>query len=169
MKIFKVGIIGAGTMGKRMISLMNNHPAFLCSGLYDLAPEAIEQINKLFPDITVYASAEELIAARENYCIYIASPPASHIRYMEACFDHDKAVFCEKSLSTSYQESKTMVEKAMSGNRVVAVNFPFASSPSLRNILQNIHEIGDVEAIDIVMRFKSWPRPWQMDANWLAQ
>lgn len=168
MKIFKFGIIGAGTMGKRMMLLMNNHPAFFCSGIYDPSSESMEQIRKLFPEIKTYTSADELIAATTTDCIYIASPPASHIRYMEACFNLNKAVFCEKPLSTSYQESEAMIKKAISGNHVVAVNFPFASAPSLQNIIQNINAIGGIEAIDIVIRFKSWPRPWQVNAEWLA-
>lgn len=163
-----IGIIGAGTMGQRMLSLMTSHPSFKCVGIYDQSADLTSEIGKSYPELRVSRTPEELISDSSIECVYIASPPASHIAYMHKCFDSGKAVFCEKPLCVSQAEGLSALKRVKLENLLVAVNFPFATTPSLQHILKSKEKIGNINAIDIEIRFKTWPRPWQTNATWLG-
>ena len=106
-----------------------------------------------------------MIAASD--CVYVASPPASHLGHARAALAAGRSFFGEKPLSVDVADARAFVAEA--GTRG-AVNFPFASSfavAALRDWLDK-GEIGTPQRIDIEVGFKGWPRPWQADAvAWL--
>jgi predicted dehydrogenase len=109
--------------------------------------------------------AAEVIATSE--CVYIASPPASHLAHARAALAEGKAVFCEKPLSNDVMDARSFVDQA--GDRG-AVNFPFASSPAAAAIRNWMDEdvVGTPHRVAIEVGFAAWPRPWQADAaSWL--
>jgi len=111
------------------------------------------------------ADAAAVIAASD--CVYIASPPASHLDHARAALAAGKSFFGEKPLAIDVADARAFVAQA--GDRG-AVNFPFASSPAVATIKDWIEggEIGTPRRIEIEVGFAAWPRSWQMDAaGWL--
>ncbi len=162
-----IGIIGAGIMGERMLNaILRQDPATLhACGIWDPAPAALQRMRKGFPQVGQMSDAAGLIAASD--CVYIASPPASHLAHARAALAAGKTVFCEKPLSTDVADARAFVAQA--GDRG-AVNFPFASSPAVAAIRNWIDagSIGTLQRIVIEVGFAAWPRPWQVDAaGWL--
>jgi predicted dehydrogenase len=162
-----IGIIGAGIMGERMLNaILQQAPDLLhACGIWDPAPAAMQHMEKTFPQVPRMADAADLIAASD--CVYIASPPASHLQHARAALAAGKSVFCEKPLSVDVADARAFVAEA--GGRG-AVNFPFASSPAVVMLKSWIDkgEIGTPTRIEIEVAFANWPRSWQMDAaGWL--
>jgi predicted dehydrogenase len=162
-----IGIIGAGIMGERLLNaILQQDPALVrASGIWDPAPEAMQRMEKTFPQVPRLADAASIIAASD--CTYIASPPASHLPHARAALAAGKSVFCEKPLAVDVADAVAFVAEA--GDRG-AVNFPFASSPAVGTIRRWIEsgEVGVPKRIAIEVGFAKWPRPWQMDAaGWL--
>jgi predicted dehydrogenase len=162
-----IGIIGAGIMGERLLNaILQQDPALVrASGIWDPAPEAMQRMEKTFPQVPRLADAASIIAASD--CTYIASPPASHLPHARAALAAGKSVFCEKPLAVDVADAVAFVAEA--GDRG-AVNFPFASSPAVATIRRWIEsgEVGVPKRIAIEVGFAKWPRPWQMDAaGWL--
>src|SRR5476649_216774 len=91
-----IGIIGAGIMGERMLTaILQQDPALLhACGIWDPAPAAMQRMAKTLPKVPRLPDAAALIAASD--CVYIASPPASHLQHARAALAADKSVFCEK-------------------------------------------------------------------------
>jgi predicted dehydrogenase len=162
-----IGIIGAGIMGERLLTAIRQQdPTLLhACGIWDPAPAAMQRMERTFPDVPRLADAGAIIAASD--CVYIASPPASHLPHARAALQAGKRVFCEKPLAVDVADARAFVAQA--GDKG-AVNFPFASSPAVATIKSWIDkgEIGTPRRIAIEVGFAKWPRPWQADAvGWL--
>jgi predicted dehydrogenase len=162
-----IGVIGAGIMGERLLSAISQQdPSLLhACGVWDPAPAAMRRMARTFPHVPRMADAAEVIAASD--CVYIASPPASHLDHARAALAAGKSFFGEKPLAVDVADARAFVAQA--GNRG-AVNFPFASSFAVADIRSWIEkgEIGKPQRIAIEVGFATWPRAWQMDAaGWL--
>jgi predicted dehydrogenase len=161
-----IGIIGAGIMGERLLNAIRQQPDLLHTcGIWDPAPAAMQRMERTFPDVPRLADAAAVIAASD--CVYIASPPASHLAHARAALQAGKRVFCEKPLAVDVGDARTFVAQA--GDRG-AVNFPFASSPAVATLKSWIEtgEIGTPQRIEIEVGFAKWPRSWQAGAaGWL--
>jgi predicted dehydrogenase len=162
-----IGVIGAGIMGERLLNAIQqqDRDVLQACGIWDPAPAAMQRMERTFPDVPRLGDAAAVIAASD--CVYIASPPASHLSHARAALQAGKSVFCEKPLAVDVAEARAFVAQA--GDRG-AVNFPFASSPAVAT-LKNWIETGAIGApkrITIEVGFARWPRPWQADAaGWL--
>jgi predicted dehydrogenase len=162
-----LGIVGAGIMGERLLgAALAQAGAFIrIGGIWDPSPDAMARIAAAFPGVPRLADAAAVIAASD--CLYIASPPASHLGHGRAALAEGKAVFCEKPLAVDVADARAFVTEA--GGRG-AVNFPFASSPAVAALQRWIAEgvVGASPRITIEVAFATWPRSWQADAaGWL--
>jgi predicted dehydrogenase len=162
-----LGIIGAGIMGERLLSAIHGAPdsPVRIAAIWDPAPEALARIGAAFPAVPRVADAAAVIAA--SGCVYVASPPASHLGYARAAIAAGRSVFCEKPLAIDLAEARAFVAEAGAAG---AVNFPFASSPGVAAIARWIAEgaIGTPRRLTVAVAFARWPRPWQADAaRWL--
>jgi predicted dehydrogenase len=168
----QIGIIGLGIMGQRMLNSMAAHDGFEVAVAWDPSAEAMDALAKDRPQIRRAGSAEALIADPAIDCVYIASPPTSHLAYAMASFDAGKAVFCEKPLAIDLAEAGQVTERVRKEGRQAAVNFPFASSlagTALREALES-GVLGGVKQVEIELAFAKWPRGWQEGASgWLAR
>jgi len=166
-----IGIIGLGVMGERMLANMTAHGGHRVVAAWDPSPTARARLAEEHPAVDVAPKAEALAADPAIDCIYIASPPASHLSYAALAFAARKAVFCEKPLSVDLAEAQAMTERVERERLPAAVNFPFSSAPAARLILETLGrgEIGRIERVEIKTDFARWPREWQAAASsWLA-
>ena len=164
----RLAIIGAGIMGDRMLSAALSHASdfVTVAAIWDAAPAALDRIDTIMPGAPRSVSAAAAIDAAD--CVYIATPPATHIAYAEQAFAAGRAVFLEKPLATDVSGAQAFINRA-TGQRA-AVNFPFASSLAVERLQQWIAEDPDrtASALDIDVAFATWPRPWQQAAaGWL--
>jgi predicted dehydrogenase len=166
----RLGFIGYGIMGERLLRAAVRHdPAVIAvAGVWDPSSRAMERLSRHFSDVARAASTHELIEASD--CVYIASPPGSHLGHAQRILERGRAVFCEKPLAVDLAEAKAFVSGAESQKARAAVNFPFASSFAVDQIKAWMEEgaVGEVRSLRIEAAFATWPRSWQMDAaSWL--
>jgi predicted dehydrogenase len=162
-----LGIIGAGIMGQRLLNAILDQPPGLVrvAGVWDPAPAAMQRIAAMFPGVEPCADSSSVIDASD--CVYVASPPASHLGYARAAVQAGKSFFGEKPLAVDLAEARAFVDLA--GGRG-AVNFPFASSIGVAALQRWMSEgeIGKPQRVRIDVAFATWPRSWQTDAAaWL--
>ncbi len=166
--MLKLGIIGAGIMGERMLRAALEHAAEIVevTGIWDAAPSALDRLGGMEHSPRA-DSARAVIEGAE--CVYVATPPSSHLDYAEQALASGKAVFLEKPLAVDLAAAQGFVRRH-SGSRI-AVNFPMASSLAVRSLQDWISE-GAVSApggFTIEVAFARWPRGWQQGAaSWLA-
>ena len=158
-----LGVLGAGIMGERLLRAAPGQDAVRIAGVWDPSPEALSRLTAALPGLTVMGSATEVIAASE--CVYVASPPATHLPHARAVLAAGKSLFCEKPLAVDVAESRAFVADAATAR--AAVNFPFASSPAVATLTGWLAGRSSA-AVDIAVDFATWPRGWQgAAAGWL--
>ena len=162
-----LGVIGAGIMGRRMLDavLGQTEPPVRIVALWDPDQAAMDHIASSYPAVPLVEDATAVIAA--SACVYVASPPASHLLHARAALAAGRSVFCEKPLAIDLGEARAFVAEAGCAG---AVNFPFASSAGVAALARWMEEgaVGRPRRLTIEVGFSHWPRPWQADAAaWL--
>ena len=163
-----LGVIGAGIMGERLLRAALDHAGNVVhvSGVWDAAPVALGRLSGRLPGVPQAASAEAVIEGAD--CVYIATPPGTHLRYARAAIAAGRAVFLEKPLAVDLSDAEAFVGGI--GAARVAVNFPFASSPAAARLGEWLRSnvAGAPRGFAIDVQFAAWPRPWQKGAaSWL--
>ncbi|MEE7469104.1 oxidoreductase [Methylobacterium oryzae] len=123
-----LGIIGAGIMGERLLGAIHGaaDSPVRVAAIWDPSPEALDRVGAAFPAVPRVADSAAVVAASD--CVYVASPPASHLGYARAALAAGRSVFCEKPLATDRADARAFVAEAGGAG---AVNLPFASSPGV--------------------------------------
>ncbi len=168
----QIGIISLGVMGQRMLARLVEHPRALALVAWDPNPAAVAEAQKRYPGLRIAATPAEVIGAPALDCVYIASPPASHLAYAHQGFDAGLAVFSEKPLTVDFAAGRRAIARIETESRRAAVNFSLASSPGLAAMTAAVKDgsIGEPERVEIELAFDQWPRTWQAAAGrWLAE
>jgi len=157
-------------MGERLARAAAAHdPGVLAlAGVWDPSPAALERLGRDLPEATRFASVDDLIAASD--CVYVASPPASHVPYARAAVAAGRSVFCEKPLAVDLDQARAFVAEAEQAGARAAVNFPLVSSFAVDQIRAWMADgtAGAPRRVQIEVAFAAWPRPWQAEARgWL--
>lgn len=163
--MFGVGVIGLGIMGRRMAEGFEKDPRFRLISCFDRHPST--EASKL----PLADSAQAVIAHPNVHCVYIATPPSTHLALTQAAAKAGKTVFCEKPLAASVEEAIACMHAVEQSDVLAAVNFIFARSPAALQLQQliNEHALGDIRSAQLTLRFARWPRGWQAGAkSWLA-
>src|SRR5579875_3437049 len=106
--MLRLGIIGAGIMGERLLRAAQEHAAEIVevSGIWDQQGAALDRVGAI-GGVRTAGSAHEVIQGAE--CIYIATPPASHLEYAAQALAAGKAVFLEKPLAVDLAAADAFV------------------------------------------------------------
>ena len=163
--MLKLAVIGGGIMGERLVRAAAALPDLVeIVSVWDVLAEASSRLAAVQPGLAVAASAAAAMRAAD--CVYIATPPASHLGYAETAIGMGKAVFCEKPLAVDLAAACTFLGRHKRAR--MAVNFPFASSLAVAKLSEWMAGIGAAQSLTIDVAFRTWPRPWQQDAaGWL--
>ncbi len=105
----KIGVLGAGHLGKIHIKCIQASDRFELIGFYDPDEETAEAVASSF-NIKRFESAEELIAQVDM--VDIVTPTVSHFDCASIALKHGKHVFIEKPLTTTMDEAKKLIALA---------------------------------------------------------
>ena len=136
-------------------------------GVWDPSEAAMARLADGF----ALKDADAVIEAAD--CVYVATPPSSHIDYARRTLQAGKALFLEKPLSHDMEGSRAFVADVEAADHRAAVNYILASSPAVDQLKTWAKDglVGDtIERITLDVAFAEWPRPWQMAAvDWLGK
>ena len=165
----RLGIIGAGIMGERMLrAALEQEGPVAITAIWDAAAPALDRLAPVLDGLHQVRAASAAAVLEASDCVYVATPPATHLHYAAQALAAGRAVFLEKPLATDTAAAETFT-RAHAGGRV-AVNFPFASSFAVERLRGWLDEGAVSPTCELAIRvaFRAWPRPWQhAAASWL--
>lgn len=170
-----IAIVGVGVMGLRMLERVQAHPRLEVVMVWDANPDIRARMLALHPELGSADTVEQVIATPGLHGLYIATPPAAHMRLSAAAFDVGLSVLCEKPLTVDFDAAHRMIRRIADEQRRAAVNFSLASSTGLAVLQQHFgagsgRPLGALQEVRIDLAFAAWPRPWQMAAGaWLSE
>ncbi len=166
-----MAIIGLGIMGTRMMSSLTSSNKFRLVAAWDPSTQAREVAAADYPELEMAKDAAAAIRAPGVDIVYIACPPSAHVEYAVMAADAGKAIYCEKPLGVDIAESEQLVHMVTDHQIINTVNFPFAASPSIDFIQNELASgsLGEIVGVDLRLHFVPWPRGWQQGAAWLSR
>lgn len=159
----RIGVIGLGIMGRRMLERITRHDRFTPVALWDPSEAACAAAARIAPDARVAGGAEGVIEAAD--AVYLACPPSPRRAYALAAAEAGRAVFLEKPLGVELAASRDLVARLAASGVPAAVNFVQATGAALARIRED--EGAGAAGADMVVTYSAWPRAWQKEADWL--
>ncbi len=114
----KIGVLGAGHLGKIHIKCIVASEKLELAGFYDPDQETAERVAETF-GIRRFYSDDELIS--ESDIVDIVTPTVSHFNCASKALKHGKHVFIEKPLTTTLEEARKLMDLAREANVKVQV------------------------------------------------
>ena len=120
-----VGVVGTGKIGQEHIRRLTETLAGArVVAVSDTDSALAKEVAARLPGATVYATGEELIAAKDVDAIVVTSWGATHAAYVLAAIKAGKPVFCEKPLAATEAECSAIIDaEAHFGRRLVQLGF----------------------------------------------
>ncbi len=103
--MLKVGVLGAGHLGKIHLKLLQQSPKYNLIGFYDPVQENAKKVSEEF-GYTSFSSISELINAVE--VVDIVTPTLSHFDCAKEAIDAGKHIFIEKPITNTLEEAEAI-------------------------------------------------------------
>ena len=141
--MIKIGVIGAGYLGKIHIRLLKEIQEFEFVGFYDSNYENTQKIANKF-DIESFQSAEELIKVCD--AIDIVTPTKLHFEYAKLVLQKGKHLFIEKPITSTLSEAKKLIKLSNSKNLKIQVGHVERFNPAFTSIQNDCKNPRFIEA-----------------------
>jgi predicted dehydrogenase len=162
----RLGFLGLGWIGRHRLQAVLSDQVCEVVAVADPSMEARSQAQQLAPGAVALGSLEELLDLRLDGAV-IATPSALHAAQARALLERGIAVFCQKPLARTAQETRDIISAARSADRLLACDFSYRYTEAMRRIRNCVaeNELGEVYAADLVFHNAYGPdKPWFRDA-----
>ena len=173
--LVNLGIIGTGSRGAGLASIIQTMPDINLAACCDLLPfrlaDGMRYGNK---QTRSYSDYRALLDEQNIDAVIVATPFNTHADIAIAALDAGKHVFCEKTMAYGYDDIRRLCEKAKSAGLVFQTGHQYHSSRLYRHIVELVRQgkIGELTAIECQWnRNGNWRRPvpdpkWERLINW---
>ncbi|KEO85244.1 Gfo/Idh/MocA family protein [Tumebacillus flagellatus] len=165
----KVGVIGLGGVGGRVLEGFAMHPETVVAAVCDVNAELAQEVANQHGGAAWYTDYRAMLDSTALDLVYIAVPPKLHHRMALDVVAKGLHLFCEKPLANSLDEAHDMWKAATDAGVLNAINFPtpYRSVWSEYSRLVDAGHLGDLRRLDVTLHFHVWPRKWQQNP-WIA-
>lgn len=141
--MLKIGVLGAGHLGKIHIKCIQQIPTYELVGFYDADPENAKNVAKDY-GIKSFDSIDDLIEATE--VVDIVTPTISHFSCASKSLQKSRHVFIEKPVVATPEEANALIEIAMKSNVKVQVGHVERFNPAFLAVQQQLSNPMFIEA-----------------------
>jgi len=117
----KIAVIGTGSRGQYLMSLLVNNPKVEIIAVCDDYPLNLKKGLELVPGARAYTDYRKVLDNKDVEAVVIATPPIYHARITIDAFSVGKHVFSEKALSIYMDEVLQMYNAYKSSGKVFFV------------------------------------------------
>jgi predicted dehydrogenase len=161
----KVGFLGVGWIGRNRLEAVAQSDLIEIAAIADPAEELRRKAAEFAPSAELHADFEALLAAHLD-ALVIATPSAMHAAQALQALEQGLAVFCQKPLGRSGNETRAVVECARQNDRLLGVDLYYRHINEVRRVceLARTGELGKIYAADLVFHNAYGPdKPWFYD------
>lgn len=135
--MLKIGVLGAGHLGKIHIKLIQQIKEYELVGIFDTNNEAAEAAAKEF-GVSCFDSTDDLIDAVE--VVDIVTPTLSHYDCAVKAIRQSKHIFIEKPITNTVEEARKLIELAQEADVKVQVGHVERFNPAFTATLPYINQ-----------------------------
>jgi len=155
MKKLKIGVIGAGRIGKvHIATLVQSVPQAVVVAIADVNLNSANEVAKAFGITSVFSNYMDVINHPEVEAVVICSPTDTHARYIVDAAKAGKHIFCEKPVDLSLEVIKGAIKAVTTAGVKLMVGFNRRFDPNFLKIKQLVADgkIGDPHILKITSR-----------------
>jgi len=141
--MLKVGVIGAGHLGKIHLRLLQESSKYELVGFFDDNRELATSIEKEF-GYKSFKSEEELIASVE--VIDVVTPTITHFEVSKKAITAGRHLFVEKPITSTYQEAEELIALAKNHKVKGQVGHVERFNPAFQAVADKIEQPMFIEA-----------------------
>ena len=167
----RVGVIGLGSIGRRMLEAIFAHELFEPALAWDPSLAAIKATTGQFPHLPIAADSRAIFDDPTIGLVYLACPPKTHREHALGAIAAAKAVLCEKRLGVDLAESRALAAQMEASGLPNAVNLLYASARAATELQAALStgRLGQVRWVDIHLHLPAWASKRYFEAPWLAE
>jgi predicted dehydrogenase len=158
----RIGCLGLGWIGRHRLQAIVESGLVDVTTLWDDDPVALEAAQALAPHARAAESFDALLDAPLDG-LMIATPSALHATQTEMALRRDMAVFCQKPLARTREETERVVHAARQHDRLLHVDLSYRFARAFDVLTQFVHSggVGTPFAIDLTFHNAYGPdKPW---------
>ncbi len=150
--MIKVGVIGHGYWGPNLVRNFMGAPGSAVAAVCDQREERLAPLRKLYPALSTYTNAADLISDTQVDAVVIATPVSSHFDLAMAAMKAGKHVLVEKPLAPRSDQARELIDEAARRNLVLMVDHTFVYTDAVRKIQGMIAsgKLGEIYYYDAV-------------------
>lgn len=141
--MIKIGVLGAGHLGKIHLRIAATSKAYDLVGFYDPNPETTKKVQLEY-GYKSFKSPEELIKASD--VVDIVTPTLSHYTLAKLAIESKKHIFIEKPITKTDEEASNLVNLAIQYEVLGQVGHVERFNPAYQSILNSIKNPKFIEA-----------------------
>lgn len=141
--MLKIGVLGAGHLGKIHIRLLKEIEAFDLVGFYDPDNNRAKKVSEEF-EVPLFEDIDSLIEASD--ALDIVTPTVSHFECAEKAIKKSKHVFIEKPLADTLEHARILVDLAKEASIIAQVGHVERFNPAFRAISDEVIDPKFIEA-----------------------
>ena len=167
----KLGFLGVGWIGRNRLEAIANSGLADVTAIADASPELAAQVARTFPQAAVLTSLDDLMEVGVDG-IVIATPSALHAEQAISALERGMAIFCQKPLGRTADETRRVVDAARAADRLLGVDLSYrfiSGARRIHDLCQN-GELGEIFAIDLIFHNaygpdKAWFYDWKLSGG----
>lgn len=161
----RIGFVGIGWIGLHRLKALAAADMAEIVALADTRPENVFQARPWAPGASLHEQTGALLMEDVDGVV-IATPNALHAEQAVEALTAGKAVFCQKPLGRTYEETRAVIDAACDADRLLGVDFSYrclAGMHPLRALLDS-GGLGEIYAVHAVFHNAYGPdKPWFYD------
>ena len=138
--MIKVGVIGFGYWGPNIIRNFSAADGAHVVAVADQKKEALEKVQKMYPDIKCTTDANEMISSPDIDCIAVVTPVSSHYPLSKKILENGKHLFVEKPFTASSVQAVELINLAEQKNLLIMVDHTFLFTGAVRKMKEIIDQ-----------------------------
>lgn len=120
--MIRVGVVGLGKMGLSHLAILNAHPDVKIGAICDSNKYVLDGLAK-YTGLETYSDYHTTLRDADLDAVLIATPSALHAPMVQAAFDTNLHIFCEKPFCLNADESSGLAKFAEQRERVGQVGY----------------------------------------------
>lgn len=138
--MIRIGIIGYGYWGPRIVRNFHNVEECEVSVVCDKSTASLKRVKRDFPGINVTSDASEVLTSAHIDAVAIVTPVWTHFELSKAALQNGKHVFVEKPFTSTAAQAEQLIQLADSKNLRIMVDHTFLFTGAVRKIKQLVDE-----------------------------
>jgi len=166
--VLRTAILGAGGIGTHLAREVSAHPDGTIAAVVDVNEDALDDLaaehdldeSVLFTDESVMYEATDLDA------VIIATPPAFHDDQIDAAFERDLHVLCEKPVVVERAAAERLHERVADSELVFMAGYQRHLNPGFVAAYERYHEAGYEPTFMTGELTQDWRHHFESGTNW---